>query len=159
MGSWWAVPANTSIRSVTADGSLQRITLGQRVVLLNLFSDGLLYPGEFLPAMLTKSLEWVLGAGGTLTDAAEIGMNQEVNIYPNPAKNYAKVKVVLQESQNDSLSLINMVGQKIEVTTNQRLMQGVNEMDINTSNLKEGIYIYVLETEHNTFKGKLNIAR
>jgi hypothetical protein len=88
-----------------------------------------------------------------------IAKSANVRVYPNPARDYAKVRFSMEESADVSLSLYNMVGQKIEISVNQQFNAGTNEIAIDTQRLKQGIYIYVLQAGKNLYKGKLNIAR
>jgi hypothetical protein len=83
----------------------------------------------------------------------------DVNVYPNPARDYAKVRFTLDESAKVSLALYNMVGQKIDISANEQFNAGTNEITINTQRLNEGMYVYVLKAGNNLYKGKLNISK
>ena len=64
----------------------------------------------------------------------------EVQMYPNPANSLTLIK--LSENQEYTISLINMNGQVIEET----IFTG-NQMEINTSNLANGIYIVNIQND------------
>ncbi len=156
--SWWAVPRGSVVNTRGEDGTYTDVTLSNRIVVLDVFTEGLLYATEAFDTMFVRSFDWVMGAGGTV-GIDDFENLDRVSVYPNPASSYAKVRIDLSKQQNVSLSLINLVGQKIEITTRQLMTPGVNEISINTQNLREGMYIYLLETENNVYKGKLNITR
>jgi hypothetical protein len=54
---------------------------------------------------------------------------------------------------------VNIIGQVREMTTLYQLPGGENELTLNTARLRDGIYLYILETEDQVYKGKLNVAR
>ncbi len=83
----------------------------------------------------------------------------EVNVYPNPARDYVKISFTANEAAKVSLALYNLVGQKIEISANEQYNAGNNEITVNTQRLTEGMYVYVLKVGKNLYKGKLNIAK
>ncbi|MCY1721982.1 DUF5123 domain-containing protein [Prolixibacteraceae bacterium Z1-6] len=147
----WAIPRGTALG---ASGQ----TTDNRIVLFVANAKGLDEATNDFNMLVERSLEWVLGAGGT-TSVSRIEVANDVLVYPNPAKNHAKVRFTLTESSEVSLSLFNMMGQKIDVSTRERFSVGINEIEINTQRLNEGMYIYVLEVGQNVAKGKLNISK
>lgn len=156
--SWWAIPRGSQVNTKGADGTYSKVALENRIVVLTVFNQGLLYAAEGFDTMVVRSLDWVLGAGGTVgVTRTEVASN--VLVYPNPAKSFAKVRFTLTETADVSLSLYNMMGQKIEISNKERFSVGTNEIEVNTQNFKEGMYIYVLETGSKVAKGKLNIMK
>lgn len=145
----WAIPAGASIgRHGVTD---------KRIVILGVQSDAMRFPTQVMDTLVIRSLEWVLGAR---TDARLITetLGHPV-VYPNPAGDYAKIRFTLGKAQQVSLSLVNIIGQVREMTTLYQLPGGENELTLNTARLRDGIYLYILETEDQVYKGKLNVAR
>ncbi|WP_297088157.1 cadherin-like beta sandwich domain-containing protein [uncultured Draconibacterium sp.] len=153
----WAIPDGTSLRTNGPDGSA-RVTTDNRIVLMSLFNDGLLYATAGFDSMLVRSLAWVLGAGPP-TSAVELGFDREVVLYPNPAKDHATVRFTLEDMNEVSLSLYNMMGQQIEISTPQVFTNGTHEIQMRTDALNDGMYIYVLQVGTDLHKGKLNIVK
>jgi hypothetical protein len=147
----WAIPRGTALG---ASGQ----NTDNRIVLFAANAKGLDEATNDFNELVVRSLEWVLGAGGT-TGISRPEVASDVLVYPNPAKTFAKVRFTLTESADVSLSLFNMMGQKIEISTKERFSVGTNEIEVNTQNLNEGLYIFVLEAGNNVAKGKLNIAK
>lgn len=93
------------------------------------------------------------------TSVSDMKIASDIVVYPNPATNYAKVRFSLVQKEEVSLTLYNMVGQAIEISKSKTLFEGVNEININTQSLKNGLYIYRLKVGSDTVSGKLNIAK
>lgn len=70
--------------------------------------------------------------------------NQEILIYPNPAKDFVKILNTDISDKINSIELYNYIGQKVykENTTNQ------SEIKINLSNFKKGVYFVKINFKH-----------
>ncbi|MFA9388439.1 MAG: hypothetical protein ACERKD_01440, partial [Prolixibacteraceae bacterium] len=75
----WAVPAGTSVRSLTADGSYARVETKSNVVLMYPFNDGLLYAAPGFGTLLTKSLDWAIN-GGAVEKGAKVAYVNNVDL-------------------------------------------------------------------------------
>lgn len=148
----WAVPIGNLLG---ASGQ----TNSHRIVIFATNAEGMVSATSDFNNIVIRSIDWVLGEGPTTGAVRTEIAKDDVLVYPNPARNFAKVRFTMQESAEVNLSLYNMLGQKIEISTGQRFDAGVHEIDVNTQSLKQGIYIYVLEAGSNLYKGKLNIAK
>lgn len=69
--------------------------------------------------------------------------------YPNPAINLTIVDFSIPELGNTSIILYNAAGQQIQELVNAKLAKGAYSINIDSSNLEAGIYIYRMK-----FKGK-----
>jgi len=65
--------------------------------------------------------------------------------YPNPFNPVTDIKFDLAKSTNVKLTVMNMLGQEVEVLVNQSLRAGTYKADWNASNFPSGIYFYKLE--------------
>ena len=84
--------------------------------------------------------------------------------YPNPVKNHTVIPFALKKGSNVNLSIYNLLGQEIIVLCNEYYPAGDYEIQWNGSNnqdecLPEGIYLYQLKTENNTYIKKLQLIR
>lgn len=82
-----------------------------------------------------------------------------LTLYPNPARDFATLRIEMKNPALAQLSIYNMVGQMSEVSVSQQLNAGVNEMSIDTQSLKRGMYIFVLKAGGQSYQGKINIVK
>lgn len=80
-------------------------------------------------------------------------------VFPNPATDYVKVRFNLDQKEEVSLYLYSLTGQEIEISKPHILYQGSNEISVNTTNLKSGLYLYRLKVGTGVVSGKLNVLR
>ena len=73
---------------------------------------------------------------------------ENISIYPNPAKDF--VKVTNSKSQIAKVKVYNCLGMMIE-----EIEVNTNEVEINTSDYKPGIYFINIETENGSFTKKV----
>ncbi|HZK07539.1 MAG TPA: T9SS type A sorting domain-containing protein [Bacteroidales bacterium] len=64
---------------------------------------------------------------------------------PNPANSVARFHVTLAEAATVNVAVTNMMGQTVQALPANRLQAGINEMQINVSNLSSGVYFYTVE--------------
>ncbi len=79
-------------------------------------------------------------------------IEKEAYVFPNPFINYILLNYYLQKTGKVSISIFDITGNKIyeeEVIENK----GIIYHNLNTSNFKSGIYIYIIKTEKFFFKG------
>lgn len=69
--------------------------------------------------------------------------------YPNPANNLTTINFSISESGNTSIILYNMAGQQMQELINSDLPKGSYSINMSSSNLEAGIYVYRMK-----FKGK-----
>jgi hypothetical protein len=67
-----------------------------------------------------------------------------VNLAPNPAAGSSTLHFLMNQPGSASLELIGMNGQVVSTHTFRNLPQGVHQHDLNTSNLRSGIYLVKL---------------
>jgi hypothetical protein len=74
---------------------------------------------------------------------------------PNPANSVARFNVTLAEAATVNVTVTNMMGQTVQTMPASRLQAGVNEMQINVSNLSSGVYFYTVEAGKETVTKKM----
>ena len=79
-------------------------------------------------------------------------VNNEIKIYPNPAKD--KLIVQFENYQEIKLNLLNILGQEIY---NQKISG--EKTEISLSEFSDGIYFLIVETEKGIFRKKIFIVR
>jgi len=77
-----------------------------------------------------------------------------VAVFPNPAKDFILVEVILPVNSKASVSLMNLQGRK--VYENQLSLQaGLNTVSIPSANLSNGMYFYEIKIGKKTVSGKI----
>lgn len=65
--------------------------------------------------------------------------------YPNPFNPETTIKFALPEESNVKLSVINLLGEEVEMLVNQIMEQGIHKVRWNANDFSSGIYIYKIE--------------
>jgi len=92
------------------------------------------------------------GSDYTRTDVAESGvpmvyaLNQN---YPNPFNPTTKITFSLRKAEYTTLTVYNMIGQKVATPFAGKLSAGEHEIVFNASELTSGVYFYKLESGEN----------
>ncbi|MBE7510758.1 MAG: T9SS type A sorting domain-containing protein [Bacteroidia bacterium] len=81
--------------------------------------------------------------------------NEKIEVKPNPANTFVKIKVSCLENENFNVNISNAIGQAVIETT----LQCNNEKVINTTNLQQGIYTVTIKTKTKVQSFKLSIIR
>ncbi len=80
-----------------------------------------------------------------------------ISAYPNPMKDNVTIEYNLNESGTINMTCYNIVGQRIDIITNEYKSEGAYILNINTSMLPTGIYTYEITFEGKTTKFKKTI--
>lgn len=92
------------------------------------------------------------------TGIREVQLAGELRIYPNPARDYFKMRFTQQETGDVMMTLYNLSAQKSVVVKKERFIKGTNEIEITTAGLKNGLYIYRLDSPGKSWTGKILIS-
>lgn len=87
---------------------------------------------------------------------SKIRLNQN---YPNPFNPGTVISFSLPESSEVSLTVYNVVGQKVVDLVNRRLSAGEHSVNFDASNLSSGVYIYVLKTNSATLTRSMALMK
>ena len=119
------------------------------------------YPAGDLNWFPDKKSEWE--GGGTavferITDSAPRSFLLDQN-YPNPFNPSTKIVFSLHEAEYTTLTVYNMLGQKLAVLFAGKLEAGKHEVIFNASNLTTGVYFYKLESGNHTSMKKMLLVK
>ena len=95
----------------------------------------------------------------------EVGLNEanenifQSIVYPNPAKDVATLSVNLVNSDNATISVVDLMGREVINLGEQSLKSGENQININTSSLNGGLYYVRVVTNNGMVTNKLNIVK
>jgi hypothetical protein len=84
--------------------------------------------------------------------------NLKVNLYPNPAKEMATLEFSLESNADYKLEVLDITGKSV-FNSNATANTGVNQINIPTENLNEGIYIYKLTVNGNAISNKFVVSK
>ncbi|MEO0206339.1 MAG: T9SS type A sorting domain-containing protein [candidate division WOR-3 bacterium] len=80
-------------------------------------------------------------------------------VQPNPIKDWANVRFILNEAGNVSLKLYNSLGQFVKTIFQGNKQAGEHNISVNTSDLSPGTYFLVLRTKAEISNRKLSVIR
>ena len=83
----------------------------------------------------------------------------EVNVYPNPAKDIAKLNFSLENTSNLTISVYDQLGQLVQTVTSGKFNAGDNQVDINTTTLNSGIYTVRIDAENGTLSQRISVIK
>lgn len=79
--------------------------------------------------------------------------------YPNPFNPITTITFFMPNAGYVSLSVYNLLGQKVKDIFTGRTTKGLNVFDFNGENLASGVYIYLLKTKNNIYSKKLILLK
>ncbi|MDR0790212.1 MAG: T9SS type A sorting domain-containing protein [Bacteroidales bacterium] len=80
-------------------------------------------------------------------------------IYPNPAKNATTLSIALTQATQAQITVTDMLGREVINIGNKALKAGNNNINLNTSDLSNGLYFVNVVTDEGTATKKLAIKR
>ncbi len=87
----------------------------------------------------------------------ELGENQSIGLYPNPANDFSVVAVKFNSSTKVSMAIYDVTGKVVYKKEEATIPAGQQEIKINTSNLPTGTYSVVVKTPQGDLKEKLMV--
>jgi hypothetical protein len=103
-------------------------------------------PGQHAPAWVT------LGPANSavgVEDETPIPLSIELlGNYPNPFNPSTKIKYSINVNSDVTLSVFNILGQKVSVVNKFNVQSGYNEFNFDGSELASGIYLYQLKIKN-----------
>ncbi len=75
-------------------------------------------------------------------------------VYPNPFTEMLNISFILAEKENVTIKLFNSLGQVI-YSANEQYQEGQNKININTENIKSGVYFFQLTSNNQSLTTKV----
>ncbi len=132
-------PGNTAGESTNSSYSLLSVT-GQNAIGLTSDADNKAYLGLLAPVRYVFTDVEIITAQG----------NQLLQNYPNPYKTKTSIPFEISKPSKVKLTVINFVGQCVEVLLNQELSAGSHVVIFNSEEVKPGLFLYRLEVGNYT---------
>ena len=131
----------------------------------------LIYQKDFEPGLAVRGDEDVIDVNeiiyleidttelsNTSTNISEISSLNTISIYPNPTASFTNVNLYSSVNKNIILRLTNIIG-KIVSEVNIHVVSGNNNINLDVSNLKNGIYFINSESINESKSIKLIISK
>ncbi len=88
-----------------------------------------------------------------------VWLNGEISVYPNPASDFVKIQYSSLRNAEIDVVLYNMLGQTIQVWAQGLKSAGTHETELNTSDLKPGVYYLELKSQYGNAGTRVFINR
>jgi hypothetical protein len=113
---------------------------------------------NWFPSKKTEWENWIL------TDVYDDFENVPVSFrlnqnYPNPFNPSTRISFSLESPGKTTLTIYNVLGQKVATLLSQELSAGSHEVNFNASNLSSGVYLYRLDSGDYTAVKKMMIMK
>jgi len=106
----------------------------------------------------TGSASSFILASGTTVQINEMESNLDLSIHPNPASTQTEITFTLPAPGKCVLTLRNTLGELIQTTTMDG-QSGKNSVNVDLSNLGQGIYVYTLEYKDVVLTRRLSVIK
>ena len=111
---------------------------------------------------------WIEGSNAYETNAVnqigEIGFvsnstnSSKLGLYPVPANKELNLELTLNQAQDITVGIYNLLGELIE-TSSYQLEKGFNSVELNVAPLREGAYLCTINTNEGTKSRKFNVIK
>lgn len=83
----------------------------------------------------------------------------ELTVYPNPAKDMAKLNFSLEKASNLTIAVYDQLGQLVQTIAKGNFNAGANTIEINTIALNTGIYSIRIDAENGTLTQRISVIK
>lgn len=101
-------------------------------------------------------------SGGTITDLEQDELSNGFELrqnYPNPFNPSTQISFTLPQASDVSLTVYNVIGQRVAVLANEMLQSGAHTYQFDASNLASGMYLYRLQTDNFSTTKKMMLIK
>ncbi|MEQ1733458.1 MAG: Omp28-related outer membrane protein [Bacteroidia bacterium] len=95
----------------------------------------------------------------TVTGVKEIKNTTTTDVYPNPTSANATVRVVLNNTQQVAIEVVNVIGEKVITTPQNTMSAGEHNFALDTQKLSNGVYMVNIITNQGTVTKKLIVNK
>lgn len=156
-GTSWT-QENTGLANVPVFDLVQ-----DRVVRFDLKSDGNSFDGSIYAGTHGRGIFKTTSTSNVISEEEQSPIQikeiKSLNIFPNPASDFVKVGLNLENSSNVSISIRDISGRLVKTQTYKKLDKDVEEVELNLNGLKSGNYIITIQVGKDVKSGKLLIKK
>jgi PKD repeat protein len=84
--------------------------------------------------------------GSTLVSVEDEGALSSTKLFPNPAKDFAQLEIVLNQFEKVGVRIFDITGKQVQIIQSQMMTAGKNTIRIDTGNLSAGMYTVTVQT-------------
>jgi hypothetical protein len=114
---------------------------------VGIHADANNYITDDAKTLITAGINWILEGGGSSIDEEPLASPNNFKLeqnYPNPFNPETKITFILEKSAHTSLTVHNVLGQKVATLLDGEMSIGEHFVTFNGGNLPSGIYFYQL---------------
>ena len=100
-----------------------------------------------------KNCDWCIGINEIISNI------KEFSCFPNPANNITKISYELNNNEIVTIFITDMAGKRLQIIKEGKQVKGNHLVDINLSELSNGIYFCTLQTTSSQATKKLMILK
>ena len=120
--------------------------------------------GQLPTALITSNGQYGKGESRWFKSASSLNVENingltELSVYPNPAKDMAKLSFSLENASNLTIAIYDQLGQLVQTVSNSQYNAGLNQVEINTSTLNSGIYSVRIDAENGTLSQRISVIK
>lgn len=109
-----------------------------------------------VPVSMVVNQELGLGPDNQNAIAPEAKSNFELRAYPNPTADLLTLEVEVTNSGNGTLQVVDAMGKSV-YAQDHRFNAGMNQLPLDVSNLKPGVYFYTLTMGNHTVTDRIMV--
>jgi hypothetical protein len=120
--------------------------------------------GQGTTPLITSNGQYGKGESRWFKTASSLSVDKinglsELTVYPNPAKDMAKLNFSLEKASNLTIAVYDQLGQLVQTVSNNQFNAGVNTIEINTIALNTGIYSIRIDAENGTLTQRISVIK
>ncbi len=115
-------------------------------------------------ALITSNGQYGKGESRWFKTASSLSVDKinglsELTVYPNPAKDMAKLNFSLEKASNLTIAVYDQLGQLVQTIAKGNFNAGANTIEINTIALNTGIYSIRIDAENGTLTQRISVIK
>jgi len=120
--------------------------------------------GQGTTPLITSNGQYGKGESRWFKTASSLSVDKinglsELTVYPNPAKDMAKLNFSLEKASKLTIAVYDQLGQLVQTVSNNQFNAGFNTIEINTTTLNTGIYSIRIDAENATLTQRISVIK
>lgn len=134
-----------------------------RAVRFDIKSDGSTYDGSIYAGTHGRGIFKTTSTSNIISNDEQVSVDfkeiKSLSIFPNPARNFVKVGLELENTSNVSIMIRDISGRLVKTQNYKKLSKDVEEVELSLGGLKSGNYIITVQIGNDVKSGKLMIQK
>lgn len=139
-----------TINNITGDFTLSPSIIGEYAICIKI-DEWKLLPSTTIRNYFGSTYRNLLVNVNSLASVNEIFGSSTTILYPQPAQSQITIEFNLTETKNVLIEIKNILGQTIKVIDNRSFANGKNKINVNVSDLSNGLYFIQLRNNKQNF--------